>query len=177
MNCSARNQATVLRCSLGSLAGRIVSDPVCHHLATELFKGCTSIALLLQVACLAVCGGCDWNWNTLLIIKAVTGCGGRGMPVVLHCLLIQSVRMTALNSSVLSGILWDCLSVLCIFLMSWYRGWAEGKFWLFIGLRGLSLILKPEFREVLFQIQRGFFRPSANFLDSTVQMLAGWAGN
>lgn len=37
------------------------------------------------------------------------------MAVVLHCLLIQSVRMTALNSSVLSGILGDCLSMNCIF--------------------------------------------------------------
>lgn len=33
------------------------------------------------------------------------------MAVAFHCLLIQSVRMTALNSSVLSGIQGDCLSI------------------------------------------------------------------
>lgn len=49
------------------------------------------------------------------------------MAVVLHCLLIPSVRMTALNSSVISGILWDCLSMNCIFLMCWYTGRDRGE--------------------------------------------------
>lgn len=49
------------------------------------------------------------------------------MAVVLHCLLIQSVRMTAFNSSFLSGVLGDCLSMNCVFLMCWYTGRGRGE--------------------------------------------------
>jgi hypothetical protein len=90
------------------------------------------------------------------------------MAVVLHCLLIQSVRMAALKSSVLSGSLWDCLSVHCIFLMSWYRGGAEGKF----GQRGLLILKLERSSEKHFSEHRGFFKPSVNFVDCTVLILA-----
>ena len=49
------------------------------------------------------------------------------MAVVFHCLLIQSVRMTALNSSVLSGILGDCLSMNCIFFFDVYTDRGRGE--------------------------------------------------
>lgn len=99
------------------------------------------------------------------------------MAVVLHCLLIQSVRRTAFNSSVLSGILRGFLSVHCIFLMSWYRGGAEGEVLVVYRTEWVvDFEIKEEFRDVLLRIRRGFFKPSMNFVDSIVRVVAGRAG-
>jgi hypothetical protein len=52
--------------------------------------------------------------------------------------------------------------------MSWYRGGAEGKF----GQRGLLILKLERSSEKHFSEHRGFFKPSVNFVDCTVLILA-----
>lgn len=79
LNCSERNWAPVLSFSLDSLAGRVASDPVCHHLAVcSYLKAAPSIYLTnlierpVWLAAVAVTGIETHG----LTIKAVAGCGG-----------------------------------------------------------------------------------------------------
>lgn len=96
------------------------------------------------------------------------------MAVVLHCLLIQSVRMTALNSSVLSGILGDCLSMNCIFFMCCYTGRGRGEVLIVYRMeRGIDLKSKKGVElDMFLWIHREFFKPLMNFVDSAVRRLA-----